>query len=71
MPLVLLTFTLSPFPSTALFHLPYLSITLFHLLFPHKTRSSAYNNSINEPYLTSSVRISITMINKSGLKADP
>ena len=36
----------------------------------HTTRSSACNNSINEPSLKS-VRTFITMINKSGLKASP
>ena len=58
------------FPSTTFSNLPYLSITSFND-FPHKTRSSAYNNSINEPSYTSSIRTSITMINKSELKADP
>ena len=52
---VLSTFTLRPFLSTAFFHLPYLSITSINDS-PHKTRSSAYNNSINEPSLTSSIR---------------
>ena len=37
----------------------------------HKTRLFAYKNAINEPCLTFSVRTSITMINKSRLKADP
>ena len=57
-PFVLLTFTLRPFPSTVFFHLLYLSITSFNDC-PHKIRSSAYNNSINEPSLTSSVRNSL------------
>ena len=58
------------FPSTAFSNLLYLSITSFNY-FPHKTRSSAYNISINEPSYTSSIRTSTTMINKSELKADP
>ena len=66
---VLLTLTLRPFPSIAFFHLPYLAITSFNDS-PHKTRSFAYNNSINEPCLTS-LRTSITMMNKSGLETDP
>ena len=68
-PLVLPTFTLRPFPSTAFFHLPYLSITSFND-FPHKTKLSAYN-SILKPSLTSYARTSITIINKGGLKTDP
>ena len=60
--LLLLIFTFAAF-----FHLQYLSITSFSGS-PHKTRSSAYNNSINEPSLTPSVRTSITMIIKVGSK---
>ena len=60
---VLSTFTLRLFPSTAFFHRLYFSITLFNDS-PHEIRSSAYNNSINEPSRTSSVLTSITMINK-------
>ena len=59
-----------PFPSTAFLHLTYLFITSFNYS-PHKTRSSAYNKSINEPSLTSSVWTFTTMVNKSGVKADP
>ena len=53
-PFVLPTFTVRPFPSTAFSHLRYFSITSF-CDSQHKTRSPAYNNSINEPSLTSSV----------------
>ena len=67
---VISTVTLRPFLSTAFFHLPYFSITSFND-FSHKTRSFAYNNSINEPSPTFSIRTSITIIKKSGLKADP
>ena len=38
---------------------------------PHKARLSAHNNSNNEPFLTSSVRTSITITNEVGFKADP
>ena len=69
-PFVLSTFTFRPFPSTAFFYLTYLFMTSFNDS-PHKARSSAYNNSINEPSLTSPVRTSIIMINKSEIKADP
>ena len=67
---VLSTFTLKPFPSTAFFYLPYLSKASFNDSL-HKTRSSACNNSVNELYLISSVRTSITIINISRLKASP
>ena len=55
---VLSTFTLRPFPSIAFFYLPNLSITSFNDS-PYKARSPAYNNSMNEPSLTSSVRTSL------------
>ena len=56
-------------PFHYIFPSPSLPITSFKN-YPLKTKSSTYNNSNNEPSLTSSVRTSITMINKNRLKAD-
>ena len=68
-PFALLPFTLISFPYTAFFHLPYLPITSFNDS-PYKRKFSAYNNSINEPSIASSIKTSITIINKNSLKAD-
>ena len=53
---VITVYTIRPFPSTAFFHFPYLPITSTNDS-PHKTKLS-----INEPFLTSSLRTSVTVI---------
>ena len=68
-PFVSSIFTLRPFFPLYFFHLPYLPVTSYNHS-PQKTRLSVYKNSISEPSVTSSVRTSIAMINKSGRRAD-